>query len=1088
MLATSEINISQAKKAPDVHVKILADGKVLKVQKTRQRRILSCIHCHSKKIKCSRAVPTCDHCQKLGIDCQYFVNERISKGGKRKKKSRSSFQNGSAASNSTSDTSSISREDSKILKQESSEMEMEMENSSKSSTNDHPQSQEMTIQDNKLMETLSSNFPNLPKSLLQTPVMNSMSNNMTNSYFSNTNGSTNANADHEKEDQYSFNLSSFTYASYQGSHPHTQSYNKLVNQDLHSSLSSHNNSSTNISSLFAKNPSHIYPQNSIMDHSKSHLHQNTQGPQTFRNPASPHYPNSASFEISERLDNTKNFLNGTNTYYDNENLLEDLENHLPTSKPKSYELVERYLNSVHILLPIITNIDDFVREHDKYWKECNPYEKETNNSLTDLNLLQFYTLYFPILYAATISEFEEYDNLLLNQDINKYLKGFNKICQYYNYPHGLKIIPLLLGNVIIQSTSPNPSTMEMSSIIRYAKFLQMNKDPVFSLNIKNYEIIKFRRLLWWTIFGLDCLTSHNFCLPPVCKFDDFNVVLPSDEEPIFNQANEIVGYTLNTSVLSLNIKFKYDRILNELVSQLHSDNSKNLSKEKMNEIKKMICEYFDYIHLSINKMNLYHKKFPPKTVGEVNLLNFIKNHSWSFVDRAVMLLHKKFLLNEHDSTVNVGEGRHLASHLLSDENNKLSLSSLHITKNGSTEPKSSDNSNSVASPQAKKEPGSSSNSNASYTYSIDSYDVHLTKPRNGILSFNSFEDTFQSLVEENLIKNFVNFQNLNLGLDFNQFNNFSYNDINNNLIPSILHNLNDFLKYNDFLKFGKFNWYVKRTIPLDSIILLFIIIIVKFKFETIKFNELIIYVKLINKSLFILNRKWFKNEKYKRMLSLTNLTWEYILKKFKILHIINKFTSSNFSITSSNKNKIFNKYEYFNYQLTGYLNTTELFKTMQVAQPNLSMELINKLNNQKIKYISNTGTAAPDSPGINLNINSLVFGSMNGLSGISESPGLNNKTTFDILDDDLLMNNQRMSSKYDTDINLIESNDDFKIEKDFTINSSLTGTFHIDEDELVLLHDKICFDLKNNYVDINDYCAFYISLENILHQVINFVD
>ncbi|EGV65807.1 hypothetical protein CANTEDRAFT_118534 [Yamadazyma tenuis ATCC 10573] len=1002
MLATSEINISQAKKAPDVHVKILADGKVLKVQKTRQRRILSCIHCHSKKIKCSRAVPTCDHCQKLGIDCQYFVNERISKGGKRKKKSRSSFQNGSAASNSTSDTSSISREDSKILKQESSEMEMEMENSSKSSTNDHPQSQEMTIQDNKLMETLSSNFPNLPKSLLQTPVMNSMSNNMTNSYFSNTNGSTNANADHEKEDQYSFNLSSFTYASYQGSHPHTQSYNKLVNQDLHSSLSSHNNSSTNISSLFAKNPSHIYPQNSIMDHSKSHLHQNTQGPQTFRNPASPHYPNSASFEISERLDNTKNFLNGTNTYYDNENLLEDLENHLPTSKPKSYELVERYLNSVHILLPIITNIDDFVREHDKYWKECNPYEKETNNSLTDLNLLQFYTLYFPILYAATISEFEEYDNLLLNQDINKYLKGFNKICQYYNYPHGLKIIPLLLGNVIIQSTSPNPSTMEMSSIIRYAKFLQMNKDPVFSLNIKNYEIIKFRRLLWWTIFGLDCLTSHNFCLPPVCKFDDFNVVLPSDEEPIFNQANEIVGYTLNTSVLSLNIKFKYDRILNELVSQLHSDNSKNLSKEKMNEIKKMICEYFDYIHLSINKMNLYHKKFPPKTVGEVNLLNFIKNHSWSFVDRAVMLLHKKFLLNEHDSTVN-------------------------------------------------KEPGSSSNSNASYTYSIDSYDVHLTKPRNGILSFNSFEDTFQSLVEENLIKNFVNFQNLNLGLDFNQFNNFSYNDINNNLIPSILHNLNDFLKYNDFLKFGKFNWYVKRTIPLDSIILLFIIIIVKFKFETIKFNELIIYVKLINKSLFILNRKWFKNEKYKRMLSLTNLTWEYILKKFKILHIINKFTSSNFSITSSNKNKIFNKYEYFNYQLTGYLNTTELFKTMQVAQPNLSMELINKLNNQKIKYISNTGTAAPDSPGINLNINSLV-------------------------------------SKYDTDINLIESNDDFKIEKDFTINSSLTGTFHIDEDELVLLHDKICFDLKNNYVDINDYCAFYISLENILHQVINFVD
>ena len=88
---------------------------------------------------------------------------------------------------------------------------------------------------------------------------------------------------------------------------------------------------------------------------------------------------------------------------------------------------------------------------------------------SNFNYIQFYTLYLPILYASTISEFEEYDNLLLNQEIHKYLMGsrFVKILQL---PRGHKTIPLLLGNVIIQSTSPNPSTMEMAQIIRYAKF------------------------------------------------------------------------------------------------------------------------------------------------------------------------------------------------------------------------------------------------------------------------------------------------------------------------------------------------------------------------------------------------------------------------------------------------------------------------------------------------------------------------------------------------------------------------------------------------------------------------------------------
>lgn len=54
---------------PNVHPTnsvIAPDGKIFKVQKKRQRKIYSCIPCHQRKIKCSRETPTCLNCQKLG--------------------------------------------------------------------------------------------------------------------------------------------------------------------------------------------------------------------------------------------------------------------------------------------------------------------------------------------------------------------------------------------------------------------------------------------------------------------------------------------------------------------------------------------------------------------------------------------------------------------------------------------------------------------------------------------------------------------------------------------------------------------------------------------------------------------------------------------------------------------------------------------------------------------------------------------------------------------------------------------------------------------------------------------------------------
>ncbi|RKP32302.1 hypothetical protein METBISCDRAFT_12380 [Metschnikowia bicuspidata] len=908
---------------------VLENGTVKKLQKMRQRRILSCVHCHSKKIKCSRESPVCNNCNKLGIECKYFVNERLSKRLHRKQDAlRHSF----AKTGNQFFPSNISS----------------------------------------------------PSSNMQQVLVPNLASNITNNFF-NTNYATISShvVTQALEDQFAFNLSSFTFApatenmfaralknngsngafGKQPGYGHVRAELKCVSDVAEPGAGGtgamHKSHTTN----FVDGP---VPGNLLTSNISVAQRKNAQ-------PMTSGLHSSLNAYLSNP-ETSINYLYGTNTYYENETLLLDLVIHLPGSRERSFELIDRYVNSVHILLPILVNLPEFLQQHEIFWDHFDPYRAATpslllllllKHSAQDFNFLQFHTLYFPVLYASTMSEFEEYDNLLLNQEINKYLKGFNKICQYYKYPHGIKTIPLLLGNVIIQSTSPNPSTMEMSQIIRYAKFLQLHKDPTVSLRISDWKLVKFRRMLWWVIFGLDALTSHNFCLPPVCKFDDFNVVLPDDEDPVFDESGVLVKKRLNVAVLALTVKFKYDRILSELVYHLHNELATNITAAKISEIKDMIVHLFHYIHKSIIKMNAFYNVSPPSSVQKINLINFIKNHLWSFVDRALMLLHKKILLRDPEK-----------------------------------------------SPGAQEAP---------------TYEQCSKPPQNGVLSLGQYEDTFGRIPEANITKNF---DNLSMSqLKFNQNELFAYENLHNNLIPSILHNLNDFLKYNDFIKFGKFNWYVKRTIPLDLIIFLFVIICVKFKYEVMAANELVLYVKLINKALFILNHKYFKNEKYKRMLLLTNLTWEYILTKHRVAK----------RIAQTGDREAAASVHFFDHQVSGGMNMSELFSVMDVPQPALITNSVN------------FGSVNQDSTHFHPD---LMRWEAEGLD--FESPGAKVARS----DTPPLMH--LLEERHDDD------KQDYKL-------------------KVMQLSEKIYYDLRNNFVDINDYCTFYSSLENVLHELMDYI-
>ncbi|OBA22040.1 hypothetical protein METBIDRAFT_40311 [Metschnikowia bicuspidata var. bicuspidata NRRL YB-4993] len=880
---------------------VLADGNVIKHQRSRQRKVHSCVACHKKKIKCSRDHPVCASCLRSDSECRYFVNKRVSRGG-RTPTARRTLGLGSDRTTQPGLDQALAQ------------------TAATDPSPPHTRALSLDAQAHAANDTATHNCGSLaPRK--QSAV------------------DPHAQPPAPSVSEASANIAGHILRPV----PQKVTSPSTAFANFVDGPTSSNVLTTNMSTSLTASKQHLAPLGSAQENSLN-----------------PYSSNPAT---------TVNYLYGTNVNYHNGDIFLSLISHLP-KRERSFELVQRYLYSVHDLLPILVNMDEFVREHERFWARMDPDGSSPASSQDDtenFEFLQFYTLYFPVMYASTISEFEEYDNLLLNQDIDRYLKAFNKICQHYNYPHGLKSTPLLLGNVIIQSTSPNPSTMEMSQIIRYAKFLHLHKDPVKTLRIQDWKVVGFRRKLWWVIFGLDALSSHNFCLPPVCRFSDFNVEIPDHYDPIFSENGSLAGKKLNVSTLAMCVKFRFDRILSDLVYQLHNGLASNISSQEIDTIRDQISSLFVFIHQAVLEINTHFKKNPPKSVAEMNMFNFVKHHSWSFADRALMLLHKKILLTDRHSD--------------SVENGSLQV--------------------------------------ASWTL------------RSGPLSLNQYEDTFGRIQESNIIKNF---QDSSIGLlRFSQNELFSYNDLLTNLIPSILHNLNDFLKYNDFIKFGKFNWYVKRTIPLDSIILLLAIMSVKLKYEYMGNTELVVFVKLVNKTLFILNRKYFKNEKYKRMLSLTNATWEYILKKYNVVK----------RITPPNGNASGCAIEFLDHQVAGILNTSELFTIMDVPQPAM---------------VVNGQTLMPPHA--------------------EDESSFNRETSFQ---------NERNAFDYGSAVGMSPNHvtDEISGQVGNRINKEENNNM---KTELIHLNNKIYYDLRNNFVDINDYCTFYSSLENVLHSLMDYIN
>ncbi|CCH46752.1 putative transcriptional regulatory protein [Wickerhamomyces ciferrii] len=280
----------------DQNALIMGNGKVYKIQKVRQRKIHSCVPCHQRKVKCSRETPVCSNCIKNGLECKYFVNDRVSRGKKSKdldkeadlkrKKELKEYmeraklmakENPSASktidikSPSEMDTASITPSitgtiDSLPGKTLSAKMTTSTSLNSENDSNSSPKNKSLTFSDSdslisneslsppklqlhnpnslqhdKHISTLSSISENVPQQ--QNQFMSSSSNDITlNNNNNNNNNNTNTNNDFQFNDTQTNAGSDYGFKSYSQQHTsnsHSQQYHDQRQQQIQQQIQQH---------------------------------------------------------------------------------------------------------------------------------------------------------------------------------------------------------------------------------------------------------------------------------------------------------------------------------------------------------------------------------------------------------------------------------------------------------------------------------------------------------------------------------------------------------------------------------------------------------------------------------------------------------------------------------------------------------------------------------------------------------------------------------------------------------------------------------------------------------------------------------
>ncbi|GME82334.1 unnamed protein product [Ambrosiozyma monospora] len=344
--------------------------------------------------------------------------------------------------------------------------------------------------------------------------------------------------------------------------------------------------------------------------------------------------------------------------------LDQLANFVP-KKEKSDLLLARYTNSIHCIIPIF----DLASFHPLYELFWNSYDSQVNsrNSTDSSPLpipssldLDFFIVLFTILYAGSVSEFEEFTisgdmlgdtNSSLSQvsfddrkheyaSQLKYFVGAAEIAlAMSDFPRTVSIIGLQ-SSVILHSVLRNDCRTDdcgsVATLVRCAQLIELHRDPLKYHGFTDSSVIQGRRMLWWQIVHLDLTSALSSRLCPMINMDQCDTLLPSE----YTKAHDGT-YRLDPTVTFANGKFRWVECCNKI---MHA--SSNL---------KLTCDaegtscLVEKLNKDISELNFYCSSSIQRILDPMNILptkehfaNFSSSVLSTLSDRCYTLLHLAF--------------------------------------------------------------------------------------------------------------------------------------------------------------------------------------------------------------------------------------------------------------------------------------------------------------------------------------------------------------------------------------------------------------------------------------------------------------
>ncbi|KAG0679920.1 hypothetical protein C6P40_005070 [Pichia californica] len=853
---SKEIITNHNKVLPNVYPTnslILPDGKIFKVQKKRQRKIHSCIPCHQRKIRCSRETPTCNNCQKLAEKnpseklnileaCKYFDNDKK----KNLKKKGVDINTYTIPKDNNQENFNVTPSN----------------KTSKSTDTFYEYTNNDTSTNNATTTTTTTNI-------------NTNNNNNTNNTNDNNNTNTiTADTTSLEEDQPSNNDENTDFSLVQNEFVYTprEEANEQFNE---MDINYQNNTSSIPNNVTSSNNNMLSQQNSIY--------------------------------VDEQI----------YSYYSKQFASQFIRilNNLPT-KERSDELLKNFQTNVHSLLPIL-DMNSFLEKYNDFWycglfltdnieklyqyivyfkdkyttvipgkiNDFLYWYNKSNGSLNPSNFSEFLILLYAVYYtsiSSSVYEFlsKKYDNfnniLSYKNEVNKYYNMYRQMNHKgLNNPRVMSLAVLQI-NVLVQSITnlkSGKSLINISKILRICQFYQLNRDPVLYHGLKDKELVQTRRIVWWQIFLLDNLVSFFLNLTPSIKLSDFDTSLLM--ENLDNDSSS------NFAIMYLNCMFRFILIVDDLNGLTNGLNFQ-LKNEDINKMKNNINNLFITCNSTMKKMSTMFYNI--NNSGDI--LSTDNNSSSNPSPQNLNSLIPTQLTEQQFQNHQSQQPPQQPQQPQQQPQNKQQQQNYSLPphqKQQQHEFQTNANTNTNGNDEKSDITLNSAPSNF-HEPTLDTFKYFMSL-------LNILSDKMLIMLQKKILLSpyliydtYKTNSNLNLRLKSTEY---SYTDLQCNLLPSLMHYLDTFLLLSkkDMLKF---NWNLKNYIPIDELILLMQILATNFKSnlnqsEHDQFNDMNLKIYLIDETLNSLKLNWhLKLSSVNKLISLSSKLWELMILKFNI--------------------------------------------------------------------------------------------------------------------------------------------------------------------------------------------------------------